>query len=98
VLDDAGFDVEELTEEKILQMRLPANLTGMLVNDVDRGSPAWRSGLRKGMLIRSVNRMSTATTEEFRKALDASKGSDQLLLLVQMPRYGARYMVIPLTN
>ncbi len=98
VLDDAGFDVEELTEEKILQMRLPANLTGMLVNDVDRGSPAWRSGLRKGMLIRSVNRMSTATTEEFRQALDASKGSDQLLLLVQMPRYGARYMVIPLTN
>ena len=98
VLEKAGFDVEELTEETILQMRLPSNLTGMVVNDVDRGSPAWRSGLRKGMIIRSVNRMSTATTKEFRQALDAAKGSDQLLLLIQMPRYGARYMVIPLTD
>jgi len=98
VLEKAGFDVEELTEEMILQMRLPANLSGMLVKNVDRGSPAWRSGLRDGMIIRSVNRMSTATTEEFRQALHTSKGSDQLLLLVQMPRYGARYMVIPLTD
>jgi serine protease Do len=98
LLEKAGFDAEELTEEMILQMRLPADLSGMIVTNVEQGGPAWRSGLRDGMIIRSVNRMSTADAEEFRQALEASQDSDQLLLLVQIPRYGARYLVIPLTD
>ncbi|QHI69906.1 DegQ family serine endoprotease [Tichowtungia aerotolerans] len=97
-LEKAGFDVEELTEQAILQMRLPANITGMLVKSVDPDGPAWRSGLRDGMIIRSVNRMSTANAQEFRQALQAAQGSDSLLLLVQIPRYGARYMVISLDD
>lgn len=97
-LEKAGFDVEELTEQTILQMRLPVNLTGMLVKNVDPDGPAWSSGLRDGMIIRSVNRMSTANAEEFRQALQAAQGADHLLLLVQIPRYGARYMVIPLDD
>ncbi len=95
-LEKAGFDVEELTEETILRMRLPVNLTGMLVKKVDQNGPAWQSGLREGMIIRSVNRMSTANAEEFRQALQASEGTDALLLLVQVPRYGARYLVVNL--
>jgi serine protease Do len=98
VLQKAGFDVEELSEETMLRMRLPLNLTGMLVKNVDQGGPAWENGLRDGMIIRSVNRMSTANAEEFKQALQAAQGSDTLLLLVQIPRYGARYMVIPLSE
>jgi serine protease Do len=97
-LEKAGFDVEELSEETILKMRLPANTTGMIVTTVDRDGPAWASGLREGMIIRSVNRMSTADSEEFNQALQAAQGSKTLLLLVQIPRYGARYMVIPLND
>jgi serine protease Do len=97
-LEKAGFDVEELTEQMILRMRLPVNITGMLVKNVEPNGPAWRSGLRDGMIIRSVNRMSTANAEEFRQALQAAQGTDSLLLLVQIPRYGARYLVIPLTD
>jgi S1-C subfamily serine protease len=82
----------------ILRMRLPVNITGMLVKNVEPNGPAWRSGLRDGMIIRSVNRMSTANAEEFRQALQAAQGTDSLLLLVQIPRYGARYLVIPLTD
>ena len=97
-LDKAGFDVEELSEETLLRMRLPVNLTGMIVKNVDPNGAAWKAGLRDGMIIRSVNRMSTANAEEFKQALQATQDSDTLLLLVQIPRYGARYMVISLDD
>jgi serine protease Do len=95
LLRKAGFDVEELTEETIQQLRLPINISGMLVSAVEPGSPAWRGGLRTGMIIRSVNRIPADTAEDFRNALESAE-SDTLLLLVQIPRYGARYIVIKL--
>jgi len=95
LLKKAGFAVEDLTEELLRRMQLPPRTSGMLVADVTQGSPAWRSGLRKGMIILSVNRTAVPTAEEFHQALKGVQG-DSLLLLVQIPRYGARYMVIRL--
>ncbi|MDK2858533.1 MAG: serine protease Do [Verrucomicrobiota bacterium] len=96
ILKKAGFDVEELNSETILRLQLPANVTGMLVTEVQDGGPAWRSGLRAGMIIRSVNRIPTTTANEFHKALQSVQGSNNLLLLVQIPRHGARYIVVKL--
>lgn len=96
LLRKAGFDVEELTEETILQLQLPMNISGMIVSDVEPGSPAWRGGLRTGMIIRSINRVPTDSAAEFHKALQSAKDSGSLLVLVQIPRYGARYIVIKL--
>lgn len=95
LLKKAGFAAEELTEEMLRRMQLPQRTSGVLVSDVTQGSPAWRSGLRKGMMILSVNRTPTASADEFHRALANAQG-DALLLLVQIPRYGARYMVIRL--
>ena len=60
--------------------------------EVEQGSPAWRSGLRKADVIVSVNRQSVATQEEMEKALNLSsrsilfnvrRGNRALFMLVQ---------------
>jgi serine protease Do/serine protease DegQ len=53
---------------------------GAIVVNVERGSIAWRSGLRAGDVITSVNKMSIKNLDEFLKAVD--KKDDSLLLLI----------------
>ncbi len=97
VLKKAGFKTEELNEELLRRMQLPQSTAGILVSEVDQAGSAWRSGLRTGMIILSVNRMPVADTITFNKALQSVHG-DAMLLLVQIPRYGARYMVVKLES
>ncbi|SFF48331.1 serine protease Do [Fontimonas thermophila] len=63
---------------------------GIVVQSVQPGSPAMRSGLRQGDIILSVNRKPVATLEEFR-ALTKSKG--QLLLHVRRGQ-GAMFLLL----
>lgn len=93
VREAAGLEVSDLTPELRRQLRLPPETSGVLVRDVEPGSPAWRTGLRNGMLILAVNRQEVATVSEFDAALSRSRG-DQVLMLVQIPRGGRRFMVM----
>ena len=95
-LEKAGFSAKELTDETARQMRLPPDTSGMLVTDVTPGGPAWQSGLRDGMLIRSVNRAPVSTAEDFEQVLNAAGDANSLLLLVMLPNGSARWMVIRL--
>ncbi len=96
ILETAGFEAREPTEQMLEQMRLPLNSRGVVVTEVERGGPAWTAGLREGMLILSVNRMPAHDAEHFHEALEASKNADRLLLLTRHPRYGSRYLIVPL--
>lgn len=53
---------------------------GAIVANVERGSIAWRSGLRAGDVITSVNKKQVNNLDEFLKAVD--KKEDSLLLLI----------------
>lgn len=53
---------------------------GAFVAAVERGSIAWRSGLRAGDVITSVNKQPVKNLDEFLKAVD--KKDDSLLLLI----------------
>ena len=65
---------------------LPENLRerygegGVLVSDVERGSPAWGANLRKGDIIRSANRVALNNVNDFERAV---KGQRKLLMNVQ---------------
>ena len=50
-------------------------IAGVVVVDVERGSDAWRSGLRSGDLISSVNRVVVKDLQGFLKAIDKKKGA-----------------------
>ncbi len=67
------------------------SLHGVLVIKVERDSPAWEAGLRKGDVIRSVNRQPVRSVAE----LDAAvrKSSDGLLLNIQRGN-GALFLLL----
>lgn len=53
--------------------RLYGRVEGVLIFELDQGSPAWRAGLRVGDVITSVNRKTVKRVEELRKAVNSSK-------------------------
>ena len=84
VAEKFGFYVDEsnITDGK-----------GVIINKVIPGSIADVKGLRKGMIIGEVNRMPINDLESFKVAL--SRGSsNKILLLVQSPEIGSRYLVL----
>jgi len=48
---------------------------GVVVNEIDRDSLAWRSGLRQGDIITSVNRQAVANAQEFYTTVNRHTGS-----------------------
>lgn len=65
---------------------------GVLVAQVDQGSPAWRNGLRNGDIILAVNRQRVTTVDELSAALQQTgeavalnilRGDAQLFLVIQ---------------
>jgi serine protease Do len=94
IMKQLGFTVQNLTKELAKQFGYE-NLGGVLVSEVAPGSPAQFAGIRPGTLILEVNRQPVKTTEELLKALDASKNTQKVLLLVR-DRHYTRYVTLPL--
>ncbi len=72
----AGAVLAEIPENSPLH----GKIEGVLVTEVAPGSPAWRSGLRKGDIIVSANRKPVANLEQFRQVVENSRS---LLLNIQ---------------
>lgn len=56
-------------------MELRGGEDGVLVTDVDRGSRAWRGGLREGDVIRAIDREEIAGLDDFEDAMDRRDGT-----------------------
>jgi serine protease Do/serine protease DegQ len=65
---------------------------GIVVKDVQRGSPAWQAGLREKDVVAAVNRKAVKNVDEFEKALkdggrqvalSVKRGSEDLFLIIQ---------------
>lgn len=68
---------------------------GILVAEVERGSPGERSGLRSGDIIMQVNHTLVRTTDDFGVALEEAQGSETLRLVWVRAEghFLSRYMV-----
>jgi len=79
-----GITVTALTADTAKRLRA-ADAQGVLVSDVEQGSPAFRAGLVRGDIITRVNRQPVRTPQEASKALGqvASGGTAFLLVLRQ---------------
>lgn len=69
-----GFELEELTGDVIQYYNLPVK-HGLIVSEVDEGSPAARAGFEKGDIIIAVNSRETARINDFLRELDSSENS-----------------------
>ncbi|MFM8469774.1 MAG: trypsin-like peptidase domain-containing protein [Limisphaerales bacterium] len=70
--DDLGITVRALTRELAKEHKVKVT-EGLLVTEVEVGSPAAKRGLKAGTIITEVNRKSVADVRDFQEAL---KGAD----------------------
>jgi serine protease Do len=86
-----GVSVESLNARLARELGLPATAAGVVVTEVDPGSRAANSGLKRGDVIQEVNHHAVRNTSDFERALGSSK--DETLLLVN--RQGStRYLAV----
>ncbi len=76
-----GFEVEELTDEARETLELEDDTRGVLISQVERGSPAGKEGLRRGDVILEANHRAVRSVEDLEKELGSAE--DRVLLLVQ---------------
>jgi serine protease Do len=77
-----GLTLTALTAETARRMRVPSDVQGVLVSDIEQGSPAFRAGLVRGDVITRVNRQAVRTPQ------DASR------LLSQVPSGGTAFLLV----
>lgn len=73
-----GIVLSELTDQLGKQYDIPEDMNGVLVMMVIQGSPAARAGVRKGDLIRQVDRARITSLTDFFKSLE---GTGQTVVL-----------------
>jgi serine protease Do len=91
---DIGVTIEPLAADKAKELGYD-NDKGVLVTDVDAGSPAAMADIQAGDLITEVNHEKAASVDEFRNALAKAKGQDTVLLLVKR-KDASRFVVVRL--
>ncbi len=79
------FSVAPLDRELAGQYDIDPELSGLVVVDIDQNSTAYRSGLREGDVIRSVNRKRVESLAQFQQAIKTMNSGDSILLQVVRP-------------
>src|SRR5881296_2273707 len=79
--DEWGLNVESLTGDAALRLDLPVS-RGLLVTEVQPGSPAERAGLRRGDVILEISRRPADDAAALFKALSALKPGESVLIYV----------------
>ncbi len=77
-----GLTVQDITPEIAEQFDIE-NRKGVIVTQVEGGSPADDAGFQEGDIVRSVNREPVKNVQEFGKALKKLNGDKSVLFLVE---------------
>ena len=79
-----GITVSQLTPEAAQRLRAPSDVQGVLISEVEQGSPAFRAGLVRGDIITRINRQPVRSVQEASRALGAvSSGSTAFILVLR---------------
>lgn len=87
-----GMDVEEITPNLVQRFGLDVE-KGIVVTQVQEGSPAHEGGIRQGDVIQEVNKKTVNTLQEFRDALEEA-GADESILFVVRRRGGTFFAAV----
>jgi serine protease Do len=82
-------DIDAATKQ---QLKLPANLNGAVITQVDPNSAAYESGLREGDVILEINRKPVKSAEDAVQLTENVK--DKRTLLRVWSKGGSRYVVV----
>jgi serine protease Do len=90
---DWGMMVQELTPQLAQQLGLEPGTSGVVISNIQEGSPAAEAGLRPGDLITEANRTAVNNLSDYQQALQKVKKGENLLLLVKRAA-GSFYVVL----
>jgi serine protease Do len=90
--DELGLTVQTITPDLAQQFDVSPG-QGVVVTEVKRGSVSAMAGIRPGTVILKVNRIDVNTGEEFMRAVEKSRKSKRVLLLLS-DRGMSRYVVL----
>jgi serine protease Do len=76
------------------QFRLPQDVQGVIITDLDADSPAAQAGLEQGDIIVQVNHKKVNSVQQFNNAVNQGDGSGSTLLLVRRGE-GSEFVVVP---
>jgi serine protease Do len=88
-----GLTIQTLTPD-ISQQLGYRNEDGVVVSSVTSGSPADEAGLRRGDLIKEVNRTEVRTVQEFKRLVARVQSDDSIVLLVNRRGQNTFYAAI----
>jgi serine protease Do len=80
--ESLGMTVQELTPEIARSLNL-TDTKGVVVTNVDEGSPADEAGVRRGDVLLEVNQRKVESLKDYRAAIGRVSGADSLLLLIR---------------
>lgn len=95
LVEKLGLHVQDLTADLARRFGYETK-RGVILTDIEDGSPAARAGLEAGNLIMSVNRKDVSNVEDFQKAVKAGEGN-KLLLRVRSAE-GVRFVLLVLED
>jgi serine protease Do len=77
-----GITITTLTPDTARRLRAPADAEGVVVSEVEPGSPAFRAGLQRGDIITRINRQPVTSTQEASRALSSVPSGSTAFILV----------------
>ena len=79
---EIGLTVQELTPEIGKHLGI-IEMGGVLVSEVKVGSPAQRAGIRRGDIIKEIDRQPIEDLKGYKQQMDRAKGKKDILMLIQ---------------
>jgi S1-C subfamily serine protease len=86
------METQNLTPDLAAKLQIHAD-QGVVVTDVQAGSPAERAGLMSGAVIVEANRAAVKNVDDLSRALDEKSLAKGVLLLVRTAE-GSRFLVL----
>jgi serine protease Do len=78
-----GMSVSNITPDVARRFQIEGDRKGVVVLEVEPGSPAETAGIQPGFIIEEINRNQIASLDDFNNAVAAAKDKDTLLLLAR---------------
>ena len=94
VTSDLGLTVQTLTPDLAEQFNWSRDEKGVLITGVDPSGAGAEVGLRRGDLIKEIDRQNVETTEDYSRILEKAKKGESVLFLIKR---GTRTFYITLT-
>lgn len=88
-----GFTVQDLNDELRNQLNLNSSIDGAVVTNVQRGSSAYRQGLRRGDVITQIQNQQISDSGQFYSAMGSMVSAGQDVALLRVNRGGQNMFV-----